>query len=45
MRELGVGLGNVIAMAEKILVNEDSIKWFKGQVKENLLGLEMQWMK
>lgn len=44
-RELGVGLGNVIAMAEKILVNDDSIEGFKGQVKENLQRLEEKWMK
>jgi dephospho-CoA kinase len=44
-RELGVGLGNVIAMAEKILVNDNSIEGFKALVKENFARIEMQWLK
>jgi dephospho-CoA kinase len=45
MRELGVGLGNVIAMAEKILVNDDSIEHFKVQVKEKFVRIEEKWLK
>ena len=45
MRELGVGLGNVIAMAERILVNDDSTERFKVQVKENFVRIEEKWLK
>ncbi len=45
MRELGVGLGNVIALAEKILVNDNSIEGFKAQVKENFGRIEQNWLK
>jgi dephospho-CoA kinase len=45
MRELGVGLGNVIAMAEKILINDNSMEQFKVQVKENLGRIEEKWLK
>jgi dephospho-CoA kinase len=45
MRELGVGLGNVIALAEQILVNDDSIDMFKASVKENFGRIEQRWLK
>jgi dephospho-CoA kinase len=45
MRELGVGLGNVIAMAQIILVNDDSIERFKAQVKDNLHWIEEKCLK
>lgn len=45
MRELGVGLGNVIAMAEKILVNDNSIDGFKALVRENFGRIEEKWLK
>lgn len=45
MRELGVGVGNVIAMAEKILINDNSIEWFKVQVKETFGRIEEKWLK
>ncbi len=45
MRELGVGLGNVIAMAEMILINDDSIERFKVQVKEKFVRIEEKWLK
>ena len=45
MREMGVGLGNVIAMAEKILVNDNSIEGFKALVKENFSRIEEKWLK
>ncbi|HSV49309.1 MAG TPA: hypothetical protein VLH35_03255, partial [Candidatus Acidoferrales bacterium] len=44
-REMGVGLGNVIAMAEKILVNDNSIDGFKAIVKENFSRIEEKWLK
>lgn len=45
MRELGVGLGNTIAMAEKILINDDSMEQFKAQVKDTLGRIEKKWLK
>jgi dephospho-CoA kinase len=45
MRELGVGLGTVIALSEKILINDNSIEGFKIQVKDNLEGIEKKWLK
>ncbi len=45
MRELGVGLGNTIAMAEKILINDNSVEHFKIQVKDNLERIERKWLK
>jgi dephospho-CoA kinase len=45
MRELSVGLGTVIALSEKILVNDNSIEGFKVQVKENFARLEKKWLK
>jgi dephospho-CoA kinase len=44
-REMGVGLGNVIAMSEKILVNDNSIEGFKAVVKENFSRIEEKWLK
>lgn len=44
-REMGVGLGNVIAMAEKILVNDNSIEEFKAIVKDNFSRIEEKWLK
>jgi dephospho-CoA kinase len=45
MRELSVGLGNVIAMAQQILVNDNSMEHFKAQVKAYLKWTEEKWMK
>jgi dephospho-CoA kinase len=45
MRELSVGLGNVIAMAQQILVNDNSMEQFKAQVKAYLKWTEEKWMK
>ena len=45
MRELGVGVGNVIAVSEKILVNDNSIDGFKALVKQNFGGIEEKWLK
>ncbi|MGD6852276.1 MAG: AAA family ATPase [Candidatus Bathyarchaeia archaeon] len=44
-RELGVGLGNVIALSEKILVNDNSVEGFKALVKENFGRIEEKWLK
>jgi dephospho-CoA kinase len=44
-REMGVGLGNVIAMAEKILVNDNSIEGFKAIIKKNFGRIEEKWLK
>lgn len=43
MRELSVGLGNAIAMAEHVLVNDDSMESFKAQVKQYLEWTEEKW--
>jgi dephospho-CoA kinase len=45
MRELSVGLGNAIAMAQQILVNDNSMEQFKAQVKAYLKWTEEKWMK
>jgi len=45
LRELGVGLGNAIAMAEKIIINDNSIEAFKAQVKKDLTRIEEKWLK
>jgi dephospho-CoA kinase len=43
MRELGVGLGNAIAMSEYVLVNDNSMESFKAQVKKYLEWTEEKW--
>jgi dephospho-CoA kinase len=45
MRELGVGLGNVIAMAELMIVNDNSVEEVKPKVVEWLRRIEEKWMK
>jgi hypothetical protein len=45
MRELGVGLGNVIAMAEQLIVNDNSVEEVKGAIKEALGRIEAKWTK
>jgi hypothetical protein len=45
MRELSVGLGNVIAMAEQIIVNDNGMEQFKTQVKDYLGWIEEKWKK
>lgn len=45
MRELGVGLGNVIALAEQIIVNDDSIERFRALVREDFGRIEQKWLK
>lgn len=45
MRELSVGLGNVIAMAEYMIVNEESLEAAKKQAALVLKRVEEKWMK
>jgi len=45
MRELTVGLGNAVAMAEYIIVNEGSLKVAKDKIREVLRRVEERWMK
>jgi dephospho-CoA kinase len=45
MRELSVGLGNVIAMAEQMIVNDNSVEQVKAKVKESFQRIEEKWMK
>jgi dephospho-CoA kinase len=45
MRELSVGLGNVIAMAEQMIVNDNSVKEIKPKVVESLRRIEAKWLK
>jgi dephospho-CoA kinase len=45
MRELSVGLGNVIVMAEQMIVNDDTFEQVKAKVKESLMRIEEKWLK
>ena len=45
MRELNVGLGNAIALAEYLIINDDSIDTLKSRVKEILQKAEQKWTK
>ena len=45
MRELSVGLGDPIALAEHIIVNEETLEVVKGKVREVLRRVEEIWMK
>jgi dephospho-CoA kinase len=45
MREISVGLGNVIAMAEQMIVNDDSFEQVKAKTKESLMRIEEKWLK
>jgi dephospho-CoA kinase len=44
-RELGVGLGNVVAMAQQLIVNDNSVEHVKAKVKESLGRIEEKWLK
>jgi dephospho-CoA kinase len=44
LRELSVGLGNAIAMAEHIIVNEERLETMKETVREVLRKVERKWM-
>ena len=45
MRELSVGLGNAIAMAEHLIVNENKREYTKAKVKEILRMIEEKWKR
>jgi dephospho-CoA kinase len=45
MRELSVGLGNVIVMAEQMIVNDNSVEVIKLKVVESLRRIEEKWLK
>lgn len=45
MRELSVGLGNAIAMAEYTLVNEEALDVVKNRVEHVLGKVEEKWKK
>lgn len=45
MRELSVGLGNAIAMAEYMIVNEESLNAAKKKAAEVLRRIEAKWMR
>jgi dephospho-CoA kinase len=44
-REISVGLGYVIAVAEHLIINENSRETTKAKVKEALHRIEEKWMK
>ena len=44
-RELGVGLGNAIAMAEFVVTNEDGKQAIQHKVRETLRRIEKRWME
>lgn len=45
MRELSVGLGEAIALAEHIIVNEETLEVVKRKVRGVLRRVEEKWMK
>jgi dephospho-CoA kinase len=45
MRELSVGLGNAIAMAEHLIINEKDRGHTKAKVRETLRRVEEEWTK
>jgi dephospho-CoA kinase len=45
MRELSVGLGNVVALAEQMIVNDNSVDEVKGKIIEALQRVEEKWLK
>lgn len=44
-RELSVGLGNAIAMAEQVVVNEESTVVVKRRIRETLEKVEKKWKR
>jgi dephospho-CoA kinase len=45
MRELNIGLGNVIALSEHMVINDSSIEETKSKVVECLRRIEQKWTK
>jgi dephospho-CoA kinase len=44
-RELSVGLGNAIAMAEYVVVNEEPVVVVKRRARETLVKVERKWTR
>jgi hypothetical protein len=44
MRELSVGLGEAIAMADEMIINEGPINIEKVEIREILEKVEQQWL-
>ena len=44
-RELSVGIGNVIAMAEELIINENSAEQVKSKIREAVGRIEQKWSK
>lgn len=44
-RELGVGLGNAIAMAEHMIINEEDLQTTRRRIRETLKKVEEKWKK
>jgi len=45
MREIDIGLGNVIAMADEMVINNSSVEHVKAKIKESLERIEEKWSK
>ncbi len=45
LRELSVGLGNIVAMSENLVVNEGEPAETKEEIKETLRRVEEEWQK
>ncbi|MCW4005507.1 MAG: AAA family ATPase [Candidatus Bathyarchaeota archaeon] len=45
MRELGVGLGKAVAMAEQVIINDQTKDALKEKVVEVLGGIETKWLQ
>jgi dephospho-CoA kinase len=45
MRELSVGLGSAIAMAEYVIINDNSIEETRAKIEEILSRVEAKWTK
>jgi len=45
MRELSVGLGEALAMAEYLIVNEERLDIVKERIRQILMKVEEKWMK
>jgi len=45
LRELGVGLGNVIAMSEQLIVNDNIPEQVKDAIREALERIETKWKR
>jgi dephospho-CoA kinase len=45
IRELSVGLGNAIALAEYLIINDDTVETLKKRARKTLRRAEEKWMK